>query len=83
MFSRMHKVAHSEEENWVTRADVMTTGIPNLLTHPCNKAFALSTAVVAGNRYSFRSLRSSVHDSEQVEETLMLEGGLPGPCGCA
>jgi hypothetical protein len=46
MFSRMHKVAHSEEVNWASWSDVMTTGIPNLLTHPCNKTFAQSTAVV-------------------------------------
>ncbi len=47
MFSRLHKVAHSEEVNWAPRSDVMTTGMPNLLTYPCNKAFAQSTAVVA------------------------------------
>jgi hypothetical protein len=47
MFSRLHKVAHSEEVNWAPRSDVMTTGMPNLLTYPCNKVLAQSTAVVA------------------------------------
>jgi hypothetical protein len=42
-----HKVAHREEVNWTPQSDVMTTGMPNLLTYPCNQAFAQSTAVVA------------------------------------
>jgi hypothetical protein len=47
MLSKQHRAAHREEVNWVPRSDVMTAGIPNLLTHPSNKAFAQYTVEVA------------------------------------